>query len=87
MRELKVSLRDNRPDLVYMIGIEVRQGRGRYSMTKIVTLTARYQIHNKSSYRLQFAQKCFASTVVSTHSFIKIFFERINLIPLHLCTM
>ncbi|XP_073974267.1 vacuolar protein sorting 13D isoform X3 [Rhodnius prolixus] len=63
VRELKVSLRDNRPDLVYMIGIEVRQGRGRYSMTKIVTLTARYQIHNKSSYRLQFAQKCFASTV------------------------
>lgn len=63
VRRLKVSLRENRPDLVYMIGIEIRQGKGRYRPTKIVTLSAHYQIHNKSSYKLQFAQRCFASTV------------------------
>lgn len=64
MRRLRVSLRDNRPDIVYMIGINVRPGRGRYRNTYIVTLSAHYQIHNKSSHTLQFAQKCFASTVV-----------------------
>lgn len=65
MRRLRVSLRDNRPDLVYMIGVEIRPGRGRYRNTKIVTLSALFQIHNKSSFKLQFAQKCFATTVVS----------------------
>lgn len=63
MRRLKVHLNDNRPDMVYMIGIEIRPGRGRYRMTKIVTLTAHYQIHNKSSYKLQIAQRNFISTV------------------------
>uniref|UniRef100_A0A0A9WG36 Vacuolar protein sorting-associated protein 13D n=3 Tax=Lygus hesperus TaxID=30085 RepID=A0A0A9WG36_LYGHE len=63
VRRLNVCLRDNRPDLVYVIGIEVRKGRGRYNVTNIVTLSAHYQIHNKSSYKLQFAQKCFATTV------------------------
>lgn len=65
MRRLKVHLNDNRPDMVYMIGIEIRPGRGRYRMTKIVTLTAHYQIYNKSSYKLQIAQRNFISTVVS----------------------
>lgn len=65
VRRLNVCLRDNRPDLVYVIGIEVRKGRGRYSVTNIVTLSAHYQIHNKSTYKLQFAQRCFATTVVS----------------------
>lgn len=65
MRRLRVTLWDNRPDLVYMIGIDVRPGRGRYRCTNIVTLSAHYQIHNKSSYRIQFAQLCFATTVVS----------------------
>lgn len=64
VRRLRISLRDNRPDLVYMIGIEVRPGRGQYRCTNIVTLTAHYQIHNKSTYRVQFAQQCFATTVV-----------------------
>ncbi|XP_065212498.1 intermembrane lipid transfer protein Vps13D isoform X2 [Planococcus citri] len=63
VRRLRVSLRDHRPDAVYMIGINVRPGRGRYRDTFIITLSAHYQIHNKSTYTLQFAQKCFASTV------------------------
>ncbi|XP_039294739.1 vacuolar protein sorting-associated protein 13D isoform X2 [Nilaparvata lugens] len=63
VRRLRVSLRDNRPDLFYMIGIDIRPGRGRYHATHIVTLSAHYQIHNKSSHRIQFAQHCFATTV------------------------
>lgn len=63
VRRLRVSLRENRPDVVYMMGIDIRSGRGRYRATNIVTLSAHYQIHNKSSYRIQFAQRCFASTV------------------------
>ncbi|XP_075234181.1 vacuolar protein sorting 13D [Lycorma delicatula] len=63
VRRLRISLRDNRPDLIYMIGIEVRPGRGQFRCTNIVTLSAHYQIHNKSTYRIQFAQQCFASTV------------------------
>lgn len=63
VRKLRVSLRENRPDIVYMMGIDIRPGRGRYRATNIVTLSAHYQIHNKSSYRIQFAQRCFASTV------------------------
>ncbi|KAL0274818.1 UNVERIFIED_CONTAM: hypothetical protein PYX00_002852 [Menopon gallinae] len=62
VRRLKVSQRDNRPDIVYVIGINIRRGKGRYRHTNIVTLSPRFQLHNKSSYQLQFAQKCLATT-------------------------
>lgn len=48
-----------------MIGINIRQGHGRYRSTYIVTLTSHYQIYNISSYTLQVAQKSLTSTVVS----------------------
>lgn len=60
VRKLKVSLKDNRPDVVFLVGIEIRQGRGIYRNTSIVTISPRYQLHNRSSYKLQFAQQCFA---------------------------
>ncbi|XP_047110726.1 vacuolar protein sorting-associated protein 13D [Schistocerca piceifrons] len=59
VRRLRVALRSNSPDLVYLIGIEVRPGRGRHRVTHIVTLSPRYQLHNMSSHHLLFAQKCF----------------------------
>ena len=46
-----------RPDWVYNIGIDVRQGRGRYRDTNIVTFSPRYQLDNRSSHKLVFAQK------------------------------
>ncbi|KAG8283042.1 hypothetical protein J6590_023572 [Homalodisca vitripennis] len=70
VRRLRVTQWDNRPDLVYMIGIDIRPGRGRYRCTNIVTLTPHYQIHNKSTYRIQFAQLCFASTVSINNNII-----------------
>ncbi|XP_069683777.1 intermembrane lipid transfer protein Vps13D isoform X2 [Periplaneta americana] len=63
VRRLRVSLRDSRPDIMYVIGINVRPGRGRYRSTNIVTLSPRFQLHNKSTYQLQFAQRCFATTL------------------------
>lgn len=63
--QLRVSQRDHGPDIVYAIGINIRPGKGRYRHTNIVTMSPRFQLHNKSSYQLQFAQKCFATTLVS----------------------
>ena len=40
-----------------MIGIEVKQGKGRYYDTNIVTFSPRYQLDNHSSHKLAFAQK------------------------------
>ena len=64
VRQLRVSQRDHRPDIVYAIGINIRPGKGRHRNTNIVTLSPRFQLHNKSSYKLQFAQKCLATTLV-----------------------
>lgn len=57
VRQLHVSANDSRPDRVYNIGIEVRQGRGRYSETNIVTIKPRYQLVNHSSHKLAYAQR------------------------------
>ncbi len=48
---------------VYNIGIEVRTGRGRYHDTNIVTFAPRYQLDNRSSYKLAFAQRHLARPV------------------------
>lgn len=58
VRRLTVGHNDpQKPDKVYELGIDVRNGRDRYRETRIVTITPRYQIENLSSYRLEFAQK------------------------------
>ncbi|XP_058797313.1 intermembrane lipid transfer protein Vps13D isoform X2 [Phymastichus coffea] len=63
VHRLRVTLRDGRPDIVYVIGITTRAARGRYRATTVVTLSPRYQLHNKSSCKLELAQKCFTTTV------------------------
>ncbi|XP_062546775.1 intermembrane lipid transfer protein Vps13D [Armigeres subalbatus] len=47
----------------FIIGIEIQRARGRYNQTSIVTFSPRYQLYNRSSYKLQVVQKCFATTV------------------------
>ncbi|CAH1990127.1 unnamed protein product [Acanthoscelides obtectus] len=59
-RKLHVSMRGGSPDTVFVVGIEVRPGRGKYRSTSIITISPRYQLHNRSSYRLLFAQMCAA---------------------------
>lgn len=55
------QLKSNSTNETFVLGIEVRRGRGRYSQTSIVTFSPRFQLYNRSSYKLQFAQKCFAT--------------------------
>ncbi|KYN30792.1 Vacuolar protein sorting-associated protein 13D [Trachymyrmex septentrionalis] len=64
VHRLRISLRDGRPDIVYLISVATRTARGRYRATTVVTLSPRYQLHNKSSYTLELAQKCFTTTIV-----------------------
>ncbi|KAL0131079.1 hypothetical protein PUN28_002577 [Cardiocondyla obscurior] len=63
VHRLRISLRDGRPDIVYLISVATRAARGRYRATTVVTLSPRYQLHNKSSYTLELAQKCFTTTI------------------------
>ena len=64
VRRLRVQpgAHDKRPEWVYIVGVDVRQGRGRYSVTTIVTFSPRYQLYNQSQHKIQFAQLGFAST-------------------------
>ncbi|UYV65050.1 VPS13D [Cordylochernes scorpioides] len=41
----------------YIIGLEVRRGRGRYQDTHILTFAPRYQINNRTSFKLEISQK------------------------------
>ncbi|CEF67763.1 Vacuolar protein sorting-associated protein 13D [Strongyloides ratti] len=42
----------NKPTLIYNVGIEVRQGTGRYKNTQVVIFTPRYLLINRSSYNI-----------------------------------
>ncbi|XP_066151224.1 intermembrane lipid transfer protein Vps13D isoform X2 [Euwallacea fornicatus] len=57
-RKLHVQMKDAKAERVFIIGIEVRQGRGKYRGTNIISIAPRYQLHNRSSYKLHFAQSC-----------------------------
>lgn len=63
VHRLRISLRDGRPDIVYLISVATRIARGKYRATTVVTLSPRYQLHNKSSSTLELAQKCFTTTI------------------------
>ncbi|XP_044592109.1 vacuolar protein sorting-associated protein 13D isoform X2 [Cotesia glomerata] len=63
VHRLRITLRDGRPDIVYLIGVTTRSARGRYRATTVVTLSPRYQLHNRSSCTLELAQRCFTTTV------------------------
>lgn len=60
----KLESRGGEAERAFAVGVSVRAGRGRYRRTNIVTLTPRYQLHNNTPHRLQFAQKCTATTLV-----------------------
>ncbi|XP_072833810.2 intermembrane lipid transfer protein VPS13D [Pogona vitticeps] len=60
VRALKVIQQGNRPGLIYNIGIDVKNGRGRYLDTCMVTFAPRYLLDNKSMHKLAFAQREFA---------------------------
>ncbi|KAH9505958.1 Vacuolar protein sorting-associated protein 13D [Dermatophagoides farinae] len=60
LRVTEYSPEDSIPqEKIYEFGIDIRQGRDRYNQTKIVTIAPRFQIENLTSFKLEFAQKCF----------------------------
>ncbi|XP_022090239.1 vacuolar protein sorting-associated protein 13D-like isoform X2 [Acanthaster planci] len=59
VRSLRVAQQGGRPHMVYHIGIDIRPGRGRYHDTQIVTFVPRFQLENRSSCKLAFAQRHF----------------------------
>ena len=55
VRKLTVIPKDSRRvGRIYIIGIDVRVGKGRYRDTLIVTFSPRFQLHNLSQYRVNF---------------------------------
>jgi vacuolar protein sorting-associated protein 13D len=69
VRPLHVKYYENRPDKVFNVGIDVRQGRGRYCDTNIVTFSPRYQLDNRSSQKLFFAQRHLISRGAVSHCY------------------
>lgn len=61
-----VQLHSGCSNETFIIGTEMRFGRGRYAQTKVITFSPRFQLYNRSTYKLQFAQKCYATTIVSS---------------------
>lgn len=60
---LNRQLKSGSSNETFVLGVEVRRGRGRYIKTSVVTFSPRFQLYNRSSYKLQFAQKYYASTL------------------------
>ncbi|XP_077998114.1 intermembrane lipid transfer protein VPS13D-like [Glandiceps talaboti] len=57
VRSLHIQQGGGRPDWVYNIGFDIRKGLGRYCDTQIVTFVPRYQLDNRSRFKLAFAQR------------------------------
>ncbi|KAL4233287.1 Vacuolar protein sorting-associated protein 13D [Mactra antiquata] len=51
----------NRPDWVYIIGIQIAPGKGQFRHTSIVTFSPRYQIDNMSEHKVAIAQRHFTN--------------------------
>ena len=63
VRKLFVHPKDSgRVSRIYIIGVDVRVGKGRYRETLIITLSPRFQVHNQTSFKMQMSQRCFATT-------------------------
>ncbi|KAK3881484.1 hypothetical protein Pcinc_014068 [Petrolisthes cinctipes] len=62
VRRLRVSPPDTRPDHVYIVGVDIRAGHGRYQDTYMVTFSPRFQIENRSSHELLISQSCFTTS-------------------------
>ncbi|OTF77401.1 DUF1162 domain containing protein, partial [Euroglyphus maynei] len=66
---------------IYEFGIDIRQGRDRYNQTKIVTIAPRFQIENLTSFKLEFAQKCFVQPDQLSSTFGNNFDQTNNFTP------
>uniref|UniRef100_A0A1A9X0W3 UBA domain-containing protein n=1 Tax=Glossina brevipalpis TaxID=37001 RepID=A0A1A9X0W3_9MUSC len=51
------DLKAEKSKINYVIGVNVQRGKGLYCSSTFVTLSPRFQMHNRSSYKLEFAQR------------------------------
>ena len=65
-RQLHVRSAHGSPDLIYYIGIDVRQGKGRLRRTNFIFLSTRYMISNQCSYDLSIAQRHIVRAMLQT---------------------
>ncbi|CAH1134889.1 unnamed protein product [Ceutorhynchus assimilis] len=88
-RKLHVTMRDSKTDRVFIIGIEVRQGRGKYRGTHIISISPRYQLHNRSSYKLVFAQSYLVKEANDNRISQKTFLRALpnSYMPFHWCSL
>lgn len=84
-RKLYVTIREDRSDRVFIIGIEVRFGRGKYRNTTIIFISPRFQLHNKSSYKLAFAQSHMVKNSINSPQSRKAFMKAVpnSHLPFH----
>ena len=73
VRKLTVGLSHSQPEVVYLVGVEVKDGKGRYRDSKLVTIAPRFVIDNRSSRHMQISQRNFATSFLdpaaeATHS-------------------
>lgn len=62
VRKLVVSHCNNTPESVYMVGVEIKNGTGRYRDTKLVIVSPRFIVDNRSSYKIQISQRAYATS-------------------------
>lgn len=58
----------------FVLGVSVQRGKGIYFSTTFITLSPRFQLYNRSSKELQFAQKCDVKSLVSEFMDIKMYY-------------
>ncbi|CAG7684383.1 unnamed protein product [Allacma fusca] len=69
---LNVCVPSPRSEVVYVVGVEIKSGRGRYRDSKLVTIAPRFTVDNRSSRKVQISQKNFTTSFIdpiaeSTH--------------------
>jgi len=62
VRKLTVAHSNNSPESVYMVGIQIKNGVGKYSDTRLVLISPRFIVDNRSSKTIKISQRCYANS-------------------------
>ncbi len=66
-----------RPYREYQIGVDIQRGRSQYTGTRVVTMVARYQLENKTQYKIAYLQQHQLEDQVCKSMIIKITLQSI----------
>jgi len=62
VRKLTVAHFNKSPESIYMIGVQLKNGVGRYSDTRLVLIFPRFVVDNRSSQNIKISQRCYANS-------------------------